>query len=97
MLSRCLWDFSVSVGAFVIGLSQISSFFLVRALKSSWPASLASTHNSRKYNSDVHFFVFVSFSSNVFYFTIIHRCFLCKSFNMKTKDVFGVQSTLSGI
>ena len=27
MLSRCFMDFSVSVGAFVIGLSQISSFF----------------------------------------------------------------------
>ena len=27
MLSRCCLDFSVSVGAFVIGLSQISSFF----------------------------------------------------------------------
>ena len=26
-LSRCFLDFSVSVGAFVIGLSQISSFF----------------------------------------------------------------------
>ena len=27
MLSRCFLDFSVSVGAFIIGLSQISSFF----------------------------------------------------------------------
>ena len=27
MLSRCFLDFSVGVGAFVIGLSQISSFF----------------------------------------------------------------------
>ena len=27
MLSRCSFDFSVSVGAFVIGLSQISSLF----------------------------------------------------------------------
>ena len=27
MLSRCFFDFSVGVGAFVIGLSQISSFF----------------------------------------------------------------------
>ena len=27
MLSRCFLDFSVRVGAFVIGLSQISSFF----------------------------------------------------------------------
>ena len=27
MLSRCFLDFSVSVGAFVIGLNQISSFF----------------------------------------------------------------------
>ena len=27
MLSRCILDFSVSVGAFVIGQSQISSFF----------------------------------------------------------------------
>ena len=26
MLSRCFLDFSVGVGAFVIGLSQISSF-----------------------------------------------------------------------
>ena len=28
MLSRCFLDFSVGVGAFVIGLSQISSFSL---------------------------------------------------------------------
>ena len=28
VLSRCFLDFSVGVGAFVIGLSQISSFFL---------------------------------------------------------------------
>ena len=27
MLSRCFLDISVGVGAFVIGLSQISSFF----------------------------------------------------------------------
>ena len=27
MLSRCFLDFSVGVGAFVIGLSKISSFF----------------------------------------------------------------------
>ena len=27
MLSRCFLDFSVGVGAFVTGLSQISSFF----------------------------------------------------------------------
>ena len=27
MLSRCFLDFSVSVGAFVIGLSQMSSIF----------------------------------------------------------------------
>ena len=27
MLSRCFLDFSVGVGAFVIGLSQISSIF----------------------------------------------------------------------
>ena len=27
MLSRCFLDFSVGVGAFDIGLSQISSFF----------------------------------------------------------------------
>ena len=27
MLSRCFLDFSVGVGAFVIGLSQISFFF----------------------------------------------------------------------
>ena len=27
MLSRCFLDFSVGVGAFVIGLSQMSSFF----------------------------------------------------------------------
>ena len=26
MLSRCFLDFSVGVGAFVIGLSQVSSF-----------------------------------------------------------------------
>ena len=29
MLSRCFSDFSVSVGVFVIGLSQISSFSLL--------------------------------------------------------------------
>ena len=29
MLSRCFLDFSVGVGAFVTGLSQISSFFLL--------------------------------------------------------------------
>ena len=29
MLSRCFLDFSLVVGAFVIGLSQISSFFLL--------------------------------------------------------------------
>ena len=28
VLSRCFWGFSVGVGAFIIGLSQISSFFL---------------------------------------------------------------------
>ena len=28
MLSRCFLDFSVNVGAFVIGMSQISSFSL---------------------------------------------------------------------
>ena len=33
VLSRCFLDFSVGVGAFVIGLSQISSFFLVRRLR----------------------------------------------------------------
>ena len=27
VISRCFWDFSVAVGAFVIWLSQISSFF----------------------------------------------------------------------
>ena len=27
MVSRCFLDFSVGVGAFVIGMSQISSFF----------------------------------------------------------------------
>ena len=27
VLSRCLLDFSVGVGAFVIGMSRISSFF----------------------------------------------------------------------
>ena len=27
MLSRCFLDFSVGVGAFVIGLNQISAFF----------------------------------------------------------------------
>ena len=27
MLSRCFWELSVDVGAFVIGLSQISFFF----------------------------------------------------------------------
>ena len=29
MLSRCFLDFSVGVGAFVIGRSQISYFFLL--------------------------------------------------------------------
>ena len=29
LLSRCFLDFSVGVGAFVIGLSQISYFFLI--------------------------------------------------------------------
>ena len=29
VLSRCFLDFSVGVGAFVIGLSQITSFFLL--------------------------------------------------------------------
>ena len=28
VLSRCFFDFSVGVGAFVIGLSQISSFVM---------------------------------------------------------------------
>ena len=46
MLSLCPFDISVGVGAFVIGLSQISSFFsrinvglalsLVKLLLSSW-------------------------------------------------------------
>ena len=27
VLSRCFLDFSMSIGAFVVGLSQISSFF----------------------------------------------------------------------
>ena len=27
MLSRCFWDFSVGVGAFVMGLSRISPLF----------------------------------------------------------------------
>ena len=30
MLSRCFFDFSVVVGAFVVRLSQISSFFPLR-------------------------------------------------------------------
>ena len=29
VLSRCFFDFSVGVGAFVIGLTQISSFFSI--------------------------------------------------------------------
>ena len=33
MLSSCFLDFSVGVGAFVIGLSQISSFFSHEKLK----------------------------------------------------------------
>ena len=33
MLSRCFFDFSVGVGAFVIGLSQISSFSYVKMKK----------------------------------------------------------------
>ena len=33
MLSRCVLDFSVGVGAFVIGLSQISFFFSKGGLK----------------------------------------------------------------
>ena len=28
MLSRCFLDFSVGIGAFVVGLSQISIFYL---------------------------------------------------------------------
>ena len=37
VLSRCILDFSVGVGAFVIGLSQISSFFsLNRQFKNIW-------------------------------------------------------------
>ena len=32
MLSRCFLDFSVGVGAFVTGLSQISSFFFLQLL-----------------------------------------------------------------
>ena len=33
MLSRCFLDFSVGVGAFVIGLSQISFFFSFKFLE----------------------------------------------------------------
>ena len=33
MLTRCFLDFSVGVGAFVTGLSQISSFFSSNALE----------------------------------------------------------------
>ena len=32
MLSRCFLDFSVGVGAFVIGLSQISSLIVMQPL-----------------------------------------------------------------
>ena len=33
MLSLCFWNFSVSVGAFVMGPSQISSFFPINIIK----------------------------------------------------------------
>ena len=42
MLSRCFLDFAVGVGAFVIGLSQISSFF------SYMTKTLTTTENSKK-------------------------------------------------
>ena len=32
VLSRCFLDFSVDVGAFVIGLSQISSYFSLKII-----------------------------------------------------------------
>ena len=44
MLSRCFLDFSVGVGAFVIGLSQISSFF-------SYPEQIASKRKCSVKNS----------------------------------------------
>ena len=40
MLSRCFLDFSVGVGAFVIGLSQISSFSLMILITDSSNTSL---------------------------------------------------------
>ena len=36
MLPRCFLDFSVGVGAFVIGLSQVSSFLLLYIVN--WPS-----------------------------------------------------------
>ena len=36
MLSRSFLDFSVGVGAFVIGLSQIVSFFSLTSIKRLW-------------------------------------------------------------
>ena len=45
MLSRCFLDFSVCVGAFVTGLSQISSFFSVSfVLGNLLPPSLKMKH-----------------------------------------------------
>ena len=54
MLSRCFFDFSVGVGAFVIGLSQISSFFTIYIYF--WALLVRNgTHRRRVYvtNSDI--------------------------------------------
>ena len=43
MLSRCFLDFSVGVGAFVTGLSQISSFFSKSNIKFAYFLLVAKT------------------------------------------------------
>ena len=40
MLSHCFLDFSVGVGAFVIGLGRISSFFSYREIPKTWTSAL---------------------------------------------------------
>ena len=49
MLSRCFLDFSVDVGAFIIGLSQISSFFsyCVGAVVAEWLSSWLAEQEDR--------------------------------------------------
>ena len=45
MLSRCFLDFPVSVGVFVIGLSQISSLFSFKKGQNMKPLSYIQIHN----------------------------------------------------